>query len=397
MPGSLLPGYFHLSLRGSGHRDRRRLARTAAATGVCSQVRPGRMWGRSRGCSPRGTRSAARAGSLSRPWNPAYPAGAPGFVQRKHRRGDEDRAVGAGEDADEQGESEVAKGGFAEDQEGAYRDEGRERGVDRAHHDLPDRDVDHLLEAAAVVTYPRSVLPDPVEDYYGVIQRVAQDREYGDHRHQVHLPPDDGVEADRHEYVVHERDHRRHREGKLEAEADEGDDDQERCGHGLERLVADLLPERRAHARHAHLRPERLTQGVPNLRALGQVQGRGPNLVAVLPDTLNNRLILHSGGERLTQLAHAELPVGVRRRELGAAFEIYAEIQVAEGYSRDTREEQHARDGEPPPPAPDEVDLGEELSHATTTAPSRCSSWRPPSSRQRDGTRAPRAPPRAPV
>ena len=62
--------------------------------------------------------------------------------------------------------------------------------------------------------------------------------------------------------VVHERDHRRDGEGELEPNADKRHDDEQRRRHGLQRLVPELLPEGRAHARDADLGPERLCEGV---------------------------------------------------------------------------------------------------------------------------------------
>src|SRR3712207_8829423 len=64
---------------------------------------------------------------------------------------------------------------------------------------------------------------------------------------------------------MHQRDHGGQREGELETDAYKGDDDDQRRGDGLQRLVADLPPERRAYARHADLPPEHLAQGLLDL------------------------------------------------------------------------------------------------------------------------------------
>src|ERR687894_655903 len=63
-----------------------------------------------------------------------YSPGTPGLVEALGGRGDEDGAVGAGRDADEEGKGEVAQGRLAEDEEGGDRDQGADRGVDRTHH-----------------------------------------------------------------------------------------------------------------------------------------------------------------------------------------------------------------------------------------------------------------------
>src|SRR5215210_1515305 len=158
---------------------------------------------------------------------------APRLVQRKDRRGDKDGAVRPGGDADEQGEGEVAQGRFPEDKERHYRDEAEDRGVDRTPHDLADGAVDHLVEAAPVVAHGGSVLPDPVEDDYGVVDRVPEHGKDGDDDNEADLPADDGVETNGHQYIVHERGHSGEGESELESEADKRHDDEQRCHHGL--------------------------------------------------------------------------------------------------------------------------------------------------------------------
>src|SRR4028119_1765005 len=56
--------------------------------------------------------------------------------------------------------------------------------------------------------------------------------------------------------------HRREGERELEPEADKRHDDEQRRHDGLQRLVPNLLPERRADGRRAHLRPARLGEGL---------------------------------------------------------------------------------------------------------------------------------------
>src|SRR5215213_6611605 len=214
---------------------------------------------------------------------PAFCVGTPGFVEREDWRGDKDRAVRSRYDADQEGEGEVAQGRFAEDEEGRNRDEGEDRGVNGASHHLADGAVDHLVEAAPVVAHGRRVLPDPVEDDYGVVDGIAEHGKNGDDGDEADFPADDGVETYGHQYVVHERRHRGERERELEPKTDERDYDEQRGHHGLKGLIPQLLPEGRAHGRDADLSPGGLAEGVlaPALLLLS-AYNRGPDLVAVL-------------------------------------------------------------------------------------------------------------------
>src|SRR5215204_92867 len=188
-------------------------------------------------------------------WCSACRAGAPGFIEREDWRGDKDRAVRSRRDADQQGEGEVTEGGFPEDQERRYGNQGEDGGVDGTPYHLADGTVDRLVEATPVVAHRRRVLPDTVEDDYGVVDGVAQHGQNGDHGYEAHLPTHDGVETSSDQYVVHERRHGSEGEGELEAEADKHYDDEQSGNHGLKRLVSNLLAEGRAHGRDADLAP----------------------------------------------------------------------------------------------------------------------------------------------
>src|SRR5215212_2410747 len=207
------------------------------------------------GCEPGGGRIERGETGSGPLWCFTCRAGAPGFIEREYGRGDKDRAVRSRRDADQQGEGEVAKGRFPEDQEGGYRDQGEDGGVDGTSYHLADRTVDRLVEATPIVAHGRRVLPDPVKDDYGVVDRVAKHGQNGDHGYEAHLPTHDGVETTGDQYVVHERRHGSEGEGELEAEADKHHDDKQRGYHGLERLVSHLLAESRAHGRDADLAP----------------------------------------------------------------------------------------------------------------------------------------------
>src|SRR5215203_1974099 len=260
-------------------------------------------------------------------------SGTPGLVERKNRRGDEDGAVGPCDDADKKGEGEVAQGGFPEDQERRYRDQGEDGGVDRTPHDLTDGAVYHLVEATPVVADGGGVLPNPVEDDYGVVDRVPEHRQDGDDGDQADLPAYDGVETYRHQYVVNERGHRSEGEGELEAKADKGHDYDQRGHHGLQRLVSELLAERGAHGRDAYLPPKRPAQGVAYLvLLLLRAYDRSPHLVAVLPHGRDDGFSCKVLWQRRAHLLVAELALGVGNGELRPALEVYSEVEPAQRY-----------------------------------------------------------------
>src|SRR5215211_2577946 len=256
--------------------------------------------------------------------------GTPGLVERKNRRGYEDGAVGPCNDADKKGEGEVAQGRFPEDEERRYRDQGEDGGVDRTPHDLADGAVYHLVEAAPVVADGRGVLPDPVEDDYGVVDRVPQHRQNGHDGDQADLPADDGVETYGHQYVVNERGHRGEGEGELEPKADKRNDYYQRGRHGLQGLVSELLAECGAHCRHAYLPPERPAQGVAYLALLLlRAYDRRPHLVAVLPHGRDDGFPCKVLWQRSAHLFVAELALGVGNGELRPALEVYPEVEAA--------------------------------------------------------------------
>src|SRR5829696_9527826 len=269
-------------------------------------------------------------------------SGTPGLVERKNRRGDEDGAVGACDDADKKGEGEVAQGCFPEDQQRRYRDQGEDRGVDRTPHDLADGAVYHLVEAAPVVADSRSVLPDPVENDYGVVDGVPEHREDGDDGDQADLPAYDGVETYRHQYVVNERGHRSEGEGELEPNADERHDYDQRGHHGLQRLVSELLAERGAHGRNADLAPERPAQGVAYLALLLlRAYDRSPHLVTVLPQGRDDGLSRYVLGKCSAHLLARKLALCVGDGELRSALEVYPEVEAAQHYGGCPCEQQY--------------------------------------------------------
>src|SRR5262249_31126259 len=76
--------------------------------------------------------------------------------------GVKDRAVGAADDADQEGEDEVVDRPAAEEEQRQQREHDRERGIERACERLIDAVVDDVLEA--LECSPSQVLPDAVED-----------------------------------------------------------------------------------------------------------------------------------------------------------------------------------------------------------------------------------------
>ena len=108
---------------------------------------------------------------------------------------------------------------------------------------LSDRFHDLL---GAPPAHPPEVLPDPIEDHDGVVERVADDREHGREHGEVELEPEHGEEAEGDEHVVHERGDRPEREPVLEAQPDVDEDPEQRDEHGepavLGQLLTDLGP-----------------------------------------------------------------------------------------------------------------------------------------------------------
>ena len=138
---------------------------------------------------------------------------------REHRRGDEDRRVGAGE----RRRSSSAKAKSlqrlaAEEQQREDRQQRAERRRQRPRQHLAHRAVDDLRERGA--RHARHVLAHAVEHDDRVVERVAQDRQQRRDRRRRHLPAGQRVDARRDQQVVHQRDQHRHRELPLEAQRD---------------------------------------------------------------------------------------------------------------------------------------------------------------------------------
>ena len=87
---------------------------------------------------------------------------APLLEHAEQRRGHEDRRVGAGEHADQQGDGELLAGSPAEDprtddQQRHHRQDGRDRGVQRPQQHLVHRQVHHIgVRSAAAAPTRRS-------------------------------------------------------------------------------------------------------------------------------------------------------------------------------------------------------------------------------------------------
>ncbi len=210
----------------------------------------------------------------------------------QQRGGDEDRGVGAGDHADEQGEREVLERPLAEDdrsgeQQGRHRQHADDRGVDRADQHLVDRQVGGLgVGLGGAGAQAADVLADLVEDHHGVVEGVPEDGQHADQRGRGDGEPDEGVDADRQQQVVGQGHQRgdRHR-AVAEVDPDHQPDQDEEDPEGDQPTVGDLLAPGGADevvghlvGRHARL----LADDGPHLRHLvGGVQGAGldPHLV----------------------------------------------------------------------------------------------------------------------
>src|SRR3972149_6336508 len=90
--------------------------------------------------------------------------------------GDEYRAVGARDPPYQQHQQEALDGGAAEEEQGYYGEQHRDRRVQRARHRLGEAYVHHLIEGG--VRVGRRVLPDAVEDDDGVVDAEADDGDW---------------------------------------------------------------------------------------------------------------------------------------------------------------------------------------------------------------------------
>ena len=151
---------------------------------------------------------------------------------------------------DEQGERQVeqrarAEQGEADDEDGRDREQRDDGGVDRPDERLVDGEVGRLR-----VGHPARgeglgrVLPHLVEDDDGVVEGVAEDRQEADHRRRRDLEPEEGVDPDRDDEVVQQRDEtgdghlpRAEVEGHHDRHEDEEDDE------AAERLLVTVSPQ----------------------------------------------------------------------------------------------------------------------------------------------------------
>ena len=163
---------------------------------------------------------------------------------REQRRRDEDRGVRAGRDADEQRQRQVL--------ERARRRAARRRRtriaatgssamievlIDRTRVWLTARLAASAVGHPAAAGEPAGVLPDLVEHDDGVVQRVAEDRQDADDRRRRDLEADQGVDADRDDQVVDQRDQRRDRHPPLEVERQEDHDEDQEEQQAAQRLA----------------------------------------------------------------------------------------------------------------------------------------------------------------
>ena len=175
--------------------------RRSPASATAGQRHAGRSAGRA-------ARADARRGRRRQPLaDRAGTSGSRSLRIGQDRRGDEDRRVGAGEQADQQGEREVLQGDGAEhprpdDQQREHRQHRGEAGVERAHQHLVHRQVHDVGVGGAGVpsrlafswTLSNTTMVSYREKPRMV--RKAIDRRRRD------LEPEDRVDADADEHVV---------------------------------------------------------------------------------------------------------------------------------------------------------------------------------------------------
>ena len=113
------------------------------------------------------------------------------------------RAVRTSDDADEEGEGEVADDLAAPDVHRDDRKQRRERGVDGTRERLVDGPVHEFVNSERANVGP--VFPDAVEDDYRVVQRVTRDGEDGRDEGYGNFLPGKAVRSEHYYYVVHQR------------------------------------------------------------------------------------------------------------------------------------------------------------------------------------------------
>ena len=152
----------------------------------------------------------------------------------EQRRGHEDRRVGAGDHADQQGEGELLAASTAPSSHAPMTSSdstGRTaamRRVHRAHQHLVHRHVHDVgVRRPRRPTNRALVLLAPVEHDDRVVERVAEDREEGDDGRRGDLEAEHRVHADADDHVVHHRHDRGHRHSPLEADRDVNGDQHE--------------------------------------------------------------------------------------------------------------------------------------------------------------------------
>ena len=153
--------------------------------------------------------------------------GALALVPPQHQRaGDVDGRIGAGDDADEEGEGEVVDHAAAEKVERHRGEEHRAGGDDGAAQGLVERLIDDIAEAAANAEL--QVFPDTVEDDDGVVDGKADDGQHGGDHGGVEFAAGEAVAADGHQHVVQDGDDGTDGEGEFVAERHVNQDAEQR-------------------------------------------------------------------------------------------------------------------------------------------------------------------------
>src|SRR3954447_10142633 len=186
----------------------------------------------------------------------------------------EDRRVGAGDDAQQQGEDEHPDRLAREQQQREQRDHDREAGRDRPAEGLEDRVIDDGAERLAGV--PAAVLAHPVEHDDRVVDREADDRQDRGHEQAVDLDraerAEDREDADNHQDVVEQRDEGRDAHLHVPEPVRDPDHDPDRPEQDQrERLGHEVGGHDRAYGRERLLtgdRPELLLEREPDLSEL---------------------------------------------------------------------------------------------------------------------------------
>src|SRR5579875_1947032 len=288
--------------------------------------------------------------------------------QGEDRGGHKNRGVGAGGQADKEGEGEVFEGTGAEQARTDEKQRGDREQCDDRGVDGPDEGLVHGEVRRLAVGHPApagnspGILPDLVENNDGVIQRISENGQQTDHRRRGDVEADQGVDAHSDDEVVQQRNDRADRHLPFKEQRQVKDDRHQKDDQALDRLIGDLFAPTRPDGRRGNLvgrNTEFRRDGLDNSVGRGLVQGLGLHLEGGATHAGPAQML--DDGIRDTCAADHVSNLGcgvslVREGEFGTTFEFQAEVQPADAKTDQPDDDDDGGEGEPAAPAADEVE-----------------------------------------